>query len=97
MSNHKDRWLIVLLCVNVFLITAIVISQVGLPKAYAQVRPYDYMLIPGKIQTDTEVVWIIDMGNRQLTSCIYNKQNNRIEFGQIIDISPRMEFFFNRP
>ena len=87
MGNAKDRWLMILLCLNLVLITAVVISHVHLPQAYAQVRPYDYLLLPGKLQTDTDVVWVIDMGTRQLTSCIYNKNTRRIEFSEVIDIA----------
>ena len=86
MSNKQNRWLIILLCVNILLITAIVASHLGLPKAYAQVRPYDYILTPGRNGIDSEALWIIDMGNQQLTTCILNSMG-RIDFGAVVDIS----------
>ena len=86
MSNKQNRWLIILLCINILLITAIVASHLGLPKAYAQVRPYDYILTPGRNGTNSEALWIIDMGNQQLTTCILNSMG-RIEFGAVVDIS----------
>lgn len=87
MNDKKNRWLILLLCINVLLVTAIVISHVGIPNAYAQVRPYDYMLIPGRMRSDTEVVWIVDLGTEQMTSCIYNKRAGQIEIGQVINLT----------
>jgi hypothetical protein len=86
MSNKQNRGLIILLCLNVLLITAIVASHLGLPKAYAQVRPYDYILTPGRNGLNSEALWIIDMGNQQLATCILNAQG-RIEFGAVVDIS----------
>lgn len=87
MNDKKNRRLILLLCINVLLITAIVISHVGIPKANAQVRPYDYLLIPGRMRSDTEVVWIVDLGTEQMTSCIYNKRSSQIEIGQVVDLT----------
>lgn len=86
MLDPKNRWLVVLLCVNVFLLTAVILHQVGLPKAYGQVRPYDYMLVPGRLDGSSEAVWIIDLGNHQLTSCRYNNNSGQIEVGQIVEI-----------
>jgi hypothetical protein len=88
MLDKKNRWLVILLCVNVLLLTAVIYCQVGLPKAYGQVRAYDYMLIPGHLDEDSEAVWILDMGNDQLTTCRYNKNTGQIEVGQVIEIDP---------
>ena len=87
MSKYQNRWLIILLCINVLLITAIVASHLGLPQAYAQVRPYDYILTPGRNGYQSEALWIIDMGNQQLTTCIFDHNTNRIDFGMLMDIA----------
>ncbi|MBN2377835.1 MAG: hypothetical protein JXD22_15670 [Sedimentisphaerales bacterium] len=92
MNDKKNRWLILLLCINVLLITAIVISHVGIPNAYGQVRPYDYMLIPGRMRSDTEVVWVVDLGTEQMTSCIFNKRTGQIEIGQVVDLIGKVPF-----
>ena len=92
MSNKKNRWLVILLCINVVLITALVLTQVSLPRAYGQVRPYDYLLVSGKIRRDTEVVWVVDLAGQQLTSCIYDENTRRIEYGNVVDISFLPEF-----
>jgi len=86
MSKSPHRWMVILLCVNALLLTAIVVSHVGLPQAMAQVRPYDYILVPGKIRADRQSVWIIDLGTGRLTVCMYNKQSNSIEFGDVIQM-----------
>lgn len=86
MIDKKNRWVVILVCVNVFLLTAVILSQVGIPKAYGQVRPYDYMLIPGRLDMDSEAVWILDMRNHQLTTCRYNKNTGQIEVGQVVEV-----------
>jgi hypothetical protein len=83
----QNRWLVALLCVNVILITAIVVSLVGLPQAQAQVRPYDYLLIPGYMREDEEIVWIVDMGTYQLCSAYFNRSSSNIEFGEVISLT----------
>ena len=87
MSNPKNRWLIILVCLNVILITAIVASHVGVPKAYGQVRAYDYIITPGRNGYQSEALWIIDMRHQQLATCIFNPLVNRIDFGPVVDIS----------
>ena len=87
MSDPKNRWLILLLCINVILITAIVASHVGIPHAYGQVRAYDYIITPGRNGYESEALWIIDMRNQQLATCIFNPLFNRIDFGSVVDIS----------
>jgi len=87
MSDPKNRWLILLLCINVILITAIVASHVGIPQAYGQVRAFDYIITPGRNGYESEALWIIDMRNQQLATCIFNPMAQGIDFGPVIDIS----------
>jgi len=87
MSNRQDRWLVLLLCLNAVLLTAVVFSYVGTPAAHAQVRPLDYLIVPGALNESQQAVWIVDMGTQQLTTCIYDVNRQRIEVGQVLDIS----------
>jgi len=87
MTDTKNRALLILLCVNVVLLTAIVVSLVNPPQALAQVRPYDYLLVPGDCREDEQIVWIIDMGSYQLCSAIFNRSNNNIEFSAVINLA----------
>lgn len=87
MSPRSNRWMVILLCVNILLVTAIVFEFVHLPQAYGQVRANDYILIPGNLHMDRQIVWIIDLRSHQLTSCMYNHTRNIIEFGPGIDLT----------
>ncbi|MBN1845023.1 MAG: hypothetical protein JW810_05030 [Sedimentisphaerales bacterium] len=94
MTHSKNRWLILLLCVNILLLTAVIFSWVGLPRAYGQVRPFDYLLVSGRLDEDSEAVWIIDMGTHQLTTCRYNKTTGQIEVGQVVEIASSIPWGF---
>lgn len=87
MSPRSNRWMVILLCVNILLVTAIVFEFVRLPQAYGQVRANDYILVPGNLYLGRQIVWIIDLRTHQLTSCMYNPTRNIIEFGQAIDLT----------
>ena len=91
-KSSVKRWIIVLLCAHAVLIAAIVARHTGLPQAYGQVRPYDYVLVPGKLREDRQNVWIIDMGTGQLTTCIFNDKTNVIEVGNVIEMFPLGNF-----
>ena len=91
-KSSVKRWIIVLLCAHAVLITALVSRHTGLPRAYGQVRPFDYVLVPGKVREDRQNVWIIDLGTGQLTTCIFNDRSNTIEVGNIIEMFPLGNF-----
>lgn len=84
---RKDKWLVILFCVNLLLITGMVFQFVGLPQAQAQVQDHNYILIPGNLNMGKQIVWLIDLRTHQLTSCMYNFDNRTIDFGQIIDLT----------
>lgn len=86
-SKTKDRWLVFLLCLNAVLITALIAQCVGLPQAQAQVRAYDYMLIPGNLDLEKQVVWVIDLGSHRMTSCMYNNSRQTIDFGPVVNLN----------
>ena len=87
MLRNKDKWLAVLLCVNVLLITAVIFQFAPLPQAQAQVRTHDYILMPGNLEMGKQIIWIIDLRTHQLTSCLYNRVSGTIDFGQVIDLA----------
>jgi len=95
MLAGSNRGLILLLCLNAVLLTAVVGSYVGTPQAHAQQQGQapQYVLIPGNLRTDEQLVWIIDIANWRLTNCLYNKHSGDIEFADVID----MEADFARP
>ena len=86
MRKSQNRWLVILLCFNAVLFTAVIMELAPLPQAQAQVRSHDYILIPGNLQLGKQVVWIVDLNSHELTSCLYNKNNRSIDFGDIITL-----------
>ena len=87
MKSSSFRWVGLLVVINAVLIVALVASYTGQPVAQAQARSGgDYLLAPGNIRSDEQVVWIMDLGNSRMATCIYNRSRRNIEFGQIIDI-----------
>jgi hypothetical protein len=86
MSEKRNRLMVILLCVNALLLAAVVIRYTGEPQAYAQVRPHDYILIPGQYQAYQQIVWIIDLETFQLTNCMYDRNSRMIVFGNVVPL-----------
>jgi len=90
MSRGKNRILIILLCLNAVLITAVVINYTHLPRAEAQnfttSSAGNYILITGDLRFDHQILWIIDPVNHQLTSCLYDPSRRIIRFGEVINM-----------
>jgi hypothetical protein len=86
-AQPNTRRLAVLLAINILLITLIVFQFAPLPQAQAQVQTNDYILIPGKLSTDKQIIWIIELKSHQLTSCLYNNAKRSIDFGPTIDLT----------
>ncbi len=104
MSDSSNRWTIMLLCLNAVLLTAVVASSVSESQAYAQSASagQEYVLVPGgsNRSSDKQVVWIVNLTHGQLTNCIYDRNRNYIQFGDIIDMTDdffREEFFDEQP
>jgi len=74
------RFIIVtLLCVNLALLAALVFG-VGSPRAEAQVAGggTDYVAMTGSIGTNTDVLWVIDLGRRQLAGFRIDRTTKRL-------------------
>ena len=90
MSNSRNRWLVFLLCLNAVLITAVVLSNLPPSPAYAQTRQRsssgDYLLIPGKVSNNAEVLWVVKTSTNQINTCRFNKRTGFIEYGELLNI-----------
>ena len=85
-----NRWLVVLLCINAALLTALVACRVDPPEAQAQVRAFDFVLIPGKLQEELEMLWIVDMATYDVTTATYDENRKRIVFGEILPLGEQL-------
>jgi hypothetical protein len=88
MNGSRNRLMVILVCVNALLLAAVVLSYTGEPQAYAQVRPHDYILIPGQFRTNQQIVWIVDLETFQLTNCLYERNSRKIIFGNVVSLPP---------
>ena len=87
MAKSSNRWLVLLLCLNAVLVTCLVACYVEMPRAHAQVRANDYMVVPGDIREDKQAVWVLDMATFQLTSCVYDRNAKRVKVGEVLDLN----------
>ena len=90
-KSSQDKWLAILLSVNLILITAIVLTHMDMPQAQAQRRSRslggEYMLVPGQFKGDSQIVWIMDMRSALLTSCLVDKSRLDVQAGEVLDMS----------
>ena len=93
-SKRRERWLAVLLCVNLVLVTILAACHFSLPQANAQLRSRttsgEYLLIPGRFRRDRQVVWVMDVRNSLLTNCLVDKSRLLVQVGEVLDVSERM-------
>lgn len=86
MSQSSNRWLVVLLCVNAVLITAIIYHNVGLPRAAAQGQSGNYVMLPVRNRDDEEQLCLIDLAGQRMTTCRYDKGRRQIVFTPVLDM-----------
>lgn len=69
----KQALIVALVCVNVALLAALMLVA-STPPARAQgFGGIDYIMVPGKIQTSTSAVYILDVPKQQLTAIYIDK------------------------
>jgi len=90
MGEGKNRILVLLLSLNFLLLMGVVVSLSPEPQAYGQIRPYDYLMIPGAVSEEMECVWVVDMANMQMTTFIYDISRDQVQIGQVVSLAPVM-------
>jgi len=77
----KKAIIVSLICLNVGLLAALVFGE-GAPQAKAQQTDYfnetDYAVVAGKIETNLEVVYVLDMATQKLGVWKYDMSNRRM-------------------
>jgi len=75
----KKALIVALVCVNVALLLALMLGS-ATPPARAQVMPgeTDYMLVPGRIRSETAAIYILDLGKQSLGAFQYEKNAKKL-------------------
>jgi hypothetical protein len=81
---NKSTWLTLLVCVNLALVTGIVLVGTAPRTALAQGIGLadNYMAVAGKIQTDFDALYIIDMQERTLHTFYFQRGTRQLDYGK---------------
>jgi len=76
----KQAVIAALVCFNAALLLALMFGP-GTPRADAQVYRggTDYIMVSGRIGTDSEALYIVDLAQRRLVGLRYDRQNKRMQ------------------
>ncbi len=93
---RKNTWLSLLLCLNLVLLTGIVLVTYSPPTAYAQGTSLagDYMVVAGEIQDQHDALYIIDVRNRILHVLYYDRGRKALRYAGARDLE--QDFRHNR-
>ena len=72
---HKNTWFSLLVCVNLALLTGIILFSYSPPAALAQGTglAQNYMMVAGEIQNEHDALYIIDVRSRTIHAFIYDR------------------------
>ena len=92
----KNTWLVLLACVNLVLLTGIVLCSHTPPAAYAQGTSLagDYMVVAGEIQDQHDALYIIDVRNRLLHVLYFERGRKQLRYAASRDLE--RDFRHNR-
>ncbi|TWT46245.1 hypothetical protein RAS1_26940 [Phycisphaerae bacterium RAS1] len=85
----KSFWLSLLVCVNLLLLTAIILTSYSLPTALAQ-QPAgladNFMIATGEIQNEYDALYVLDLKERTLHTFYYDKGRRRLYYSDFRDL-----------
>lgn len=93
---NKNTSLSLLVCVNLVLLTALVLSSYSPPAACAQGTSLasDYMVVAGEIQDQHDALYIIDLRTRILHVLYFERGQKRLRYAESRDLE--QDFRHNR-
>ena len=93
---NKNTWLAVLVCLNLVLLTGIMLVSTPTPAALAQSTSLanDYLLVAGEIQDQYDGLYIIDVRNRVLHALYYDRGRRGLRYAGSRDLE--QDFRHNR-
>lgn len=78
----KSTWLSLLVCVNLVLLTGLVLCTYSPPAAYAQGTSLagDYMVVAGEIQDQHDALYIIELRSRMLHVLYFDRGSKSLRY-----------------
>jgi hypothetical protein len=85
---NKTTWLSLLVCVNLVLLTGIVVFGVPPQAAWAQGTGLagNYLLVTGQIQSQFDALYLIDLHERTLHTFYFDKGTNDLRWAGYRDL-----------
>ena len=85
---RKSTLLSMLVCLNMLLLTAVVLRSYSLPTAAAQGTGLagNYVVVAGEIQDGYDAVYLIDLQSRYLHAFFYDRGTNSLKHGGLRDL-----------
>ncbi len=79
---NRNKWLALLVCVNVVLLTAVVLCGTAPRTALAQGTGLadNYLMISGQIQSDRDALYVIDMQARTLHGFAFTRGTRELDW-----------------
>ncbi len=80
---HKNTWLAVLVCVNLILVTTIILVGTGPRSAFAQPAGLagNYMIVAGETQSGVDALYLIDLKERTLHTFFFERGTKNLAYG----------------
>jgi hypothetical protein len=79
---RRQSWLALLVCVNLVLLTGIVLASYSPPAALAQGVGLsgNYLAVAGEIQSDFDALYLLDVRNKRLHTFYYDKSTRQLAY-----------------
>jgi hypothetical protein len=79
---NRNKWLALLVCINVMLLAAIVLCGTTPRTAVAQSGGLadNYLMISGQIQSDRDALYVLDMQTRALHAFAFTRGTRELEW-----------------
>lgn len=79
---QRSTWIAVLVSANLILLTGLLLTAYEPPAAYAQGTGLagNYVMVAGKIQSELDALYVIDLRGRTLHAFYYDRSNKRFTY-----------------
>jgi len=86
---NRNTIIVILVGINLFLLAGILLAISSPPVAMAQRvgGAGNYLVVTGQVQDGYDALYLIDLSQRRLHAATVNRNNKRIEFQDMRDLS----------